>query len=161
MRRQGGFTYIGLLFAIAVLGITLAATGILWSTQTRREKEAQLLWTGDQYRQAIARYVASGGQYPAALEDLLEDKRFPLARRYLRQLYPDPMTGAADWQLVLGPNGAIIGVASTSQDRPIKVANFPRRYAEFEKAETYADWKFVNSGRFQRARRAIRPAGTP
>jgi type II secretory pathway pseudopilin PulG len=160
VHRQRGFTYLGLLFAIAVLGITLATVGILWSTQIKREKEAQLLWTGDQYRQAIARYVASGGQYPQALEDLLLDKRFPQARRYLRQLYPDPMTGAADWQLVLGPNGAIIGVASTSQDKPIKVANFPLRYVAFEKAEVYADWKFVNTGRFQRPRRAIRPAGS-
>ena len=158
MRGQGGFTYLGLLFAIAVLGITLASAGVLWSTQIRREKEAELMWVGDQYRAAIARYASSGG-YPTALEDLVNDPRSPQPRHYLRKLYPDPMTGSADWQVVLGPSGTIIGVASTSQDKPIKVANFPARYVEFEKAETYADWKFANTGRNQRPRRAIRPAG--
>lgn len=159
MRGQGGFTYLGLLFAIAILGITLATVGIVWSTEARRDKEAQLLWVGDQYRVALTRYRASGGQLPMALEDLLEDKRFPVARRYLRQLYPDPMTGAVDWQLILGPNGGILGVASSSQEKPIKVANFPARYQQFEDAASYADWQFVPSGRGMRRQRAIRPAG--
>jgi type II secretory pathway pseudopilin PulG len=156
MRGQGGFSYIGLLFAIAVLGITLATVGVVWSTQVRRDKEVQLLWVGDQYRAAIARYRASGGQYPLALADLLEDNRFPVPKRYLRQLYPDPMTGAADWQLIQGPDGAIQGIASSSQAQPIKVAGFPPRYIAFEGAECYCDWKFVPAQRYTRPHRAVR-----
>jgi type II secretory pathway pseudopilin PulG len=157
VRGQGGFTYLGLLFAVAALGIVLATVGVVWSTPIRRDREAQLLWVGDQYRTAIARYRAGGGRLPMALEDLLEDKRFPVAKRYLRQLYPDPMTGQVDWQLIQLPDGSIQGVASSSQEKPIKVANFPARYANFQDAQCYCDWKFLNTARTLRPRRAIRP----
>jgi type II secretory pathway pseudopilin PulG len=145
-RAQCGFTYLGLLFAVAVLGITLATVGVVWSTQIRRDKEAELLWVGDQYRAAIGRYRASGGQFPLALTDLVEDSRFPVPRRHLRRLYPDPITGRADWQLIMVPGGTgIIGVASSSQDKPIKQSNFAAADAAFENAQCYCDWKFIYS----------------
>jgi type II secretory pathway pseudopilin PulG len=158
---QRGFTYIGLLFAVAILGIMLAAIGVVWSTQIRRDREAELLYIGDQYRMAIERYVASGGQFPQQLSDLVEDKRTPVTRRYLRRLYPDPMTNNADWQLITTPQGDIMGVASSSQGKPIKVAGFATADGAFEKAECYCDWKFVYSPRFQRHRRVLKSASQP
>jgi type II secretory pathway pseudopilin PulG len=155
---QRGFTYIGLLFAIAVLGITLAAVGTLWSTQARRDKEAQLLWTGEQYRIAIVRYRAGTGRLPMALEDLVTDNQSARPRHFIRRLYPDPMTGQADWQVVEGPNGGILGIASSSQDKPFKLANFPAQYRAFEDAQSYADWKFVIGARAARPLRVVRPA---
>jgi type II secretory pathway pseudopilin PulG len=160
-RNEAGFTYIGLLFAIAIIGITLATVGVVWSTQIRRDKEVELLWIGDQYRTAIGRYRASGGQYPQALTDLLEDKRFPVVRRYLRKLYADPMTGAADWQPIVAPGGGILGIASSSQGKPIKVAGFALADVVFEKMECYCDWKFVYTGRLHRNRRSSTPAPAP
>jgi len=158
---QSGFTYLGLLFAVAILGITLATVGVVWSTQIRREREVQLLWVGDQYRSAIARYRTSGGQWPVALADLVEDSRFPVPRRHLRRLYPDPMTGQADWQLIMAPGGAgIIGVASNSQAVPIKQTNFAAADAAFDQAQCYCDWKFVTSIR-GRWGVAAGPAGSP
>ncbi len=143
-RSQSGFTLLALLFAVAVLGITLATVGILWSTQIRREREAELLWVGDQYRLAITRYRASGGQFPLALTDLVTDPRAPLPQHFLRRLYPDPMTGKPDWLLIMAPGGTgIIGVASSSQDKPIKQANFGTADGQFEQAQCYCDWKFV------------------
>jgi len=160
-RAQSGFTYLGLLFAVAVLGITLATVGVVWSTQVRREREAQLLWVGDQYRAAIGRYRASGGQFPLALADLIEDPRFPLPRRHLRRLYPDPMTGQADWQLIMAPGGTgIIGVASNSQEKPIKQANFNPADAQFEQAQCYCDWKFIYSSGY-RYRPHVNPSVPP
>jgi type II secretory pathway pseudopilin PulG len=150
LARAAGFTYIGLLFAVAVLGITLAATGVIWTTQIRRDKEAELLWIGDQYRTAIGRYRASGGQFPQALTDLLVDQRFPQVRHYLRRLYPDPMTGAADWQLIPAPGTGIMGVASSSQGKPIKVANFSDQDGAFNDAQCYCDWKFIYAPRYGR-----------
>ena len=158
LRPQAGFTYIGLMFAIAVLGITLATVGVVWSTQIRRDKEVELLWIGDQYRTAIVRYRTNGGQFPQELADLVEDKRFPVPRRYLRKLFPDPMTGAADWQLIEAPGGGIIGIASNSQGKPIKVAGFGQEDAAFTDSECYCNWKFVFAPRHGRAQRAVRPA---
>src|SRR5258708_19032005 len=129
--REAGFTLIGLMFAIAIIGITLATVGVVWSTQIRREKEVELLFAGDQIRTAIGRYLASGGQYPLALSDLLEDKRFPQARRYLRRLYNDPMTGAADWQLIQAPGGGISGVGGRLKNKTIKMAEISQAEEDF------------------------------
>jgi type II secretory pathway pseudopilin PulG len=159
--RQAGFTYIGLMFAIAVIGITLATVGVVWSTQIRRDKEAELLFVGDQYRTAIGRYRASGNQFPLTLNDLLEDKRYPQARRYLRRLYPDPMTGSADWQLITAADGGIMGVASASQLKPIKVAGFPALDAAFASVDCYCGWRFIYTARYGGWRRNVSPSRRP
>jgi type II secretory pathway pseudopilin PulG len=150
--RQRGFTYLGLLFAVAIIGITLATVGIVWSTQAQREREAQLLFVGNQYREAIGRYNAGAGHYPQALADLLQDTSLPVVRRYLRRIYPDPMTGAPDWLLIRASDGGIMGVASSSQQQPIKVAGFAPLNAAFEKAEHYSDWQFIYVQRAGRRR---------
>lgn len=160
-RVQRGFTYIGLLFAVAIIGITLATVGVVWSTQGKREREAQLLFVGDQYRQAIGRYRAIGGAFPQSLESLVQDDRFPSARRYLRRLYPDPMTGKADWDLIRAQDGGIMGIASASKDKPIKVANFLQVDSAFEKAECYCDWKFIYVSRGVGRRRLLPGAPVP
>lgn len=158
---QGGFTYIGLLFAVAVLGITLATVGVVWSMEIRRDKEAELLWVGQQYRQAIMRYRAAGGVFPQDLSDLLTDTRAQVPRHFLRKLYVDPMTGHADWELLTVPGGSgIIGIASSSHDKPIKVDNFSPADDSFKDAECYCDWKFVFTTRWQRRHRAIAPSGS-
>jgi type II secretory pathway pseudopilin PulG len=156
--RERGFTYIGLLFAVVILGITLSTVGVVWSAQIRRDREAQLLYTGDQIRTAIGRYRAAGGQYPQQLGDLVLDQRTPAVRRFLRQVYLDPMTNSADWQLINAPEGGIMGVASRSTDKPIKVAGFAPVNAAFEKTECYCEWKFVYSPRNGGHRRVIRSA---
>jgi type II secretory pathway pseudopilin PulG len=159
--EQRGFTYIGLLFAIAIIGITLATVGVVWSTQGRREREAQLLFVGDQYRQAIGRYQRAGGVYPQSLEELVTDTRVPLPRRFLRRLYPDPVTGAVDWELIRGADGGIMGVASSSAEQPIKVARFRAADVSFEKAAHYNDWKFVYVVRGAGRRRVLPAAPAP
>jgi type II secretory pathway pseudopilin PulG len=146
-RAQRGFTYLGVLFTVAILGGGLALTGEVWDTQAKREKEVELLFVGHQYRKAIERYYLSGPQrrYPPALEDLLKDPRRPGAERYLRKLYPDPITGKNEWGLIKAPDGGIWGVYSVSTEKPIKVAGFKLQDAGFERAQTYADWKFIHS----------------
>jgi hypothetical protein len=51
------------------------------------------------------------------------------------------MTGKADWKLLI-EGGRIYGVYSSSTAETIKRARFPRRYAEFANARTYAEWQF-------------------
>ena len=145
--RVAGFTFIGLLLVVMLLGLALSTVGVVWSTQIRREREAQLLFVGEQYRRAIARYYADGGRYPAALADMLQDQRFPQVRRQLRKLYADPITGRADWQLIPAGDGGIMGVASSSQDKPIKVANFRHADAAFVGTECYCAWQFAYAPR--------------
>jgi type II secretory pathway pseudopilin PulG len=143
-----GFTYIGLLIAIALAGAALGAMGSLWSTDSRRERETELLFAGDQFRVAIGAYYAQApaGQphrFPAKLDDLLNDKRWPTTRRHLRKIFVDPMTGTREWMLVRAADQTVIGVHSASEDVPIKRANFADDYAGFETAKSYRDWQFV------------------
>jgi type II secretory pathway pseudopilin PulG len=144
-----GFTYIGLLILIAIMGIGLAATGVVFRQQVQREKEKELLFVGDQFRRAIGQYYerSPGGdkRFPQTLEDLLLDKRYPATQRYLRRVYLDPMTGSKDWGLVKGPGDGIIGVHSLSEARALKTAGFPGRYADFEGKDSVGEWQFVYS----------------
>jgi type II secretory pathway pseudopilin PulG len=144
MVRRRGFTYLSVLFIVAILSTGLALIGEVWHTSAMRDKEADLLFVGNQYRKAIARYYLSGPQrqYPRSLEDLLKDPRRPGAERYLRKPYPDPVTGK-EWILVKAPDGGILGVHSASEDKPFKPARFKVRDAAFEGAQKYSDWKFV------------------
>lgn len=143
---QRGFTYIGVLFAVTLLGVALAAAGTLWSTAAQREREAELLFVGDQFRRAIGSYYeGSPGakRYPTRLEDLVEDRRLPRVRRHLRRIYADPMTGEPDWELVRLPDGGIVGVRSCATARPLKTGNFAQRDAGFAGAASYRDWVFA------------------
>jgi len=144
-RRAKGFTYLAVLFAVAILSGGLALAGEMWETSAQREREAELLFVGHQYRMAIQRYFLSGPQrqYPRSLEDLLKDPRRPGTERYLRTLYPDPITGKA-WALVKAPDGGIVGVHSVSEAKPFKLSGFKQRDATFEGAQKYSDWKFAH-----------------
>jgi len=155
-RRSRGFTYIGILVAVAILGVSLAAAGTLWSFSAKRDKEAELLFIGHQFRNAIARYRAAGGGaflLPKELTDLVDDDRSPVPRHFLRKIYRDPMTGKDDWTLIRTNDGRIIGVASSSIATPIKKKNFDLDDALFEDKECYCDWQFVSVIRFNRAAR--------
>jgi len=143
-RRAGGFTYLGLLALVALIGIMLAAAGEVAATAAQREREAQLLWVGHEYRAAIQRYFTRSRTYPKTLEELLgASPDAPVQVRYLRRLYPDPMTNAVDWVLLPAPNGGIKGIASSSQRTPLKTGHFDEADKDFADATTYGDWQFT------------------
>jgi type II secretory pathway pseudopilin PulG len=146
--RQAGFTYLTVMFIVAILLGGLAIVGETWETSARREKEVELLFIGNQYRRAIGLYyLATPGpnkMYPRQIEDLLKDPRQPGTVRHLRKLYPDPITGKP-FVVIKGADGGVQGVASPSDDAPLKVAGFRVRDATFEAAQKYSDWKFIHT----------------
>lgn len=140
--RAMGFTYIGVLALVVIMGAVLGAVAEVWHTALQREKERELLFVGNQFRQAIGLYYRAGKKYPTRLEDLLKDPRQPTTQRYLRKIYRDPITGKAEWGLVIGAQGEIIGVHSLSEDHPIKVSGFSAADRDFNGAKKYSDWIF-------------------
>lgn len=148
-KRQTGFTYLTILFAIAVVGVLLARTGIDWSQASQREKERELLFVGNQYRQAIALYYertpGAFKRYPTKLEDLLADSRYNPPQHYLRKLYRDPVTNSQQWGPIIAPEGGIMGVHSLSDATTLKRANFDYADRTLEGAAKYADWVFAYS----------------
>jgi len=144
---QRGFTYMTVLFMVAIMAGGLALVGEVWSTSNAREREAELLHVGNEYRKAIERYYLLGPQrqYPKSLADLLKDPRQPGTVRYLRKLYPDPITGKEEWGLVKSADGGFAGVYSLSEAAPLKNAGFAVRDASFEGKSKYSEWQFVFS----------------
>lgn len=118
MVGQRGFTYLAVIFMVAVAGIMLAATGTTWSLVKGRDDSEQLRFVGEQFRRAIGSYYeqSPGGakHYPRRLEDLLKDDRSAEPRRHLRQIFLNPITGKADWELVVAPDGGVMGVTAAS-----------------------------------------------
>lgn len=137
----------GLLFFIAIMGITLAMASTLWSFAQQREKERELLFIGHQFQHAIGLYYertpGTIKRYPSRLEDLLEDNRYVTIQRYLRKIYRDPMTGTHKWGLVSAPSGGVMGVYSLSEDTAIKTNNFNDDNSALAGAKKYAQWQFV------------------
>ena len=143
-RHDAGFTYLTVLFVVAIMGAGLSLTGEVWHTAAMREKEAELLYVGNQYRKAIERYFLAGPRlYPRTLADLLKDPRKPVTERYIRKLYPDPLTGSDEWGLVKAPDGGIMGVYSLAKGVPLKRTGFQPRDRSFEGAPSYQEWRFL------------------
>ncbi len=149
-RNSSGFSYVALLVAIVIIGISLGAAGKYWQNVMLREKEAEMFFRGDQYRQAIERYAADSKikppqqpQYPQSIDDLLTDNRTPTGKRHLRQKYKDPMTGE-DFAEIRDPRTkAIVGVYSTSEKEPLKKDHFPASYPDLAGKSKYRDWLFI------------------
>lgn len=123
---QSGSVILGFLVMLALFSVGLLAAAQWLQTMTRSEKEADLLFVGQQYRSAIESYRLTGGvnQYPRRLEDLLQDPRLPTIKRHLRRLYPDPITGQTTWGIVKAPDGGILGIFSLSTQEPFKRQGF-------------------------------------
>jgi hypothetical protein len=60
----------------------------------------------------------------------------------------------------VGIDGRITGVYSQSAETPLKTANFPPQWQEFEDMTSYADWRFVAEKAFLESS-SNRPAGAP
>lgn len=115
---QAGFTYLLLLFAMAIGGIGLAALGELARQRALREQEAELAFRGAEIARAIASYAdaspAGSRSLPRSVEDLLQDRRSGRVVRHLRQLRTEPLGG--DW-VWLPPGGG--GCSTPPQRGPV------------------------------------------
>lgn len=148
---SGGFTYVGLIVLVAIIGLVTATTIKLGALMQRRAAEEALLEVGAAFGDALKSYAnaSAPGQRltPATLEELLLDPRFPTPRRHLRQVYADPVTGEAKWGLLRGVDKVgIVAVYSLSGAKPIKLANFDSRFVGFDNRQRLSDWKFVATG---------------
>jgi type II secretory pathway pseudopilin PulG len=147
MRRQQGFSYGVAMFVVAMLTV-FSLRGLENSlTKERRAKEAELLFAGQAYRDAIRKYYDNtpgfAKHYPPDVRALLQDVRATRMSRPLRKLYWDPITASQDWGVVPAPDGGVMGVYSLSSQQPLKIDGFPAGLTGFIGAKSYQDWKFV------------------
>src|ERR1700722_2774737 len=107
-RNEAGFPLLMVVFLVAALIIASAAVVPSILTEGRREKEADMVWRGEQYERAIGLYYRKFGKYPTKVEDLTRDTN---GVRFLRKAYKDPMNKEdGSWRFIyVGPNGQLIG----------------------------------------------------
>lgn len=143
---QRGSALLLVLLAVVVLGLGVGMAGSTWSSVVQRSKEQELFWRGDQVRKAIesfynVKHGGAPGLLPSSLEDLVKDPRSLQAKRHLRKVYLDPMTGR-EFELIK-EGQRIKGVKSSSTKKPFRQEGFPEEYSTFEGATSYDKWEFV------------------
>jgi type II secretory pathway pseudopilin PulG len=148
---------------IAIMAIMMAAAVEIVSFQAQREKEAELIFRGQQYVEGIRLYKKKYGRNPMRMKELWEADP-----RVLRRKWADPITGSDEWGVIFqgqegqsltnpaggGPRptptrtpvferaregggekvGPIVGVHSLSTETSIKV---------YEGRTQYDMWKFI------------------
>lgn len=98
-----GFTLIELLVVLAIVATLLTLAVPRYFQHVERSKEAVLKENLATVRDAIDKYHADTGTWPATLDALAE-------RRYLRTVPVDPITERADTWLVMPPPDGETGV---------------------------------------------------
>lgn len=143
---DGGYIMVVLLIGIAVTAVWMGALLPSWHQQAVRQKEADLIFRGEQYARAIALYFRRNQALPTSIDALV-------SQHYLRRKYLDPITGkdflpvAAGFSQAQGSRGqtpaasvgapqvqvggGISGVRSTSNDTSIRIYNGQQTYSQF------------------------------
>jgi type II secretory pathway pseudopilin PulG len=141
VRTDHGYVLIILMMVVLVLAIGLTVAIPVYQTELQREKEAELIFRGRQYVEAVRLFqMKTPGTFPSSLRELEEKK-------LIRRLYKDPMTDSGEWNVVLPlgqpgqagsegtqgvlvapesalpsiQNRAVLGVVSSSTQKSIKL----------------------------------------
>ncbi len=178
--RQDGYAMAALLVSLAVMSVLMSVALPVWRHEMQREKEAELIFRGEQYARAIELYQRKyPGAFPPDLDVLVQ-------QRFLRKKYKDPMTEDGEFRLIYataaptpgapggragvptiggrgstgsqpggsggvpGARGGIIGVASKSEEASIKIYKGRSRYSE---------WQFIFAAVSQRPGAVAAPGG--
>lgn len=98
--KRQGFTLVALVVITTVMTILVAAAMPMWSQIVKRDREAELIFRGLQYAEAIRVFQQRFQRYPVSLEELLN-----VEPRCVRQLWTDPMTDGGEWGYVRPQEG--------------------------------------------------------
>jgi len=94
--QDAGFMLVGLIVAIFLILLVLSIAAPTVAKELRRDRELEAIHRGNQYVRAVQLYYRKVGHYPGSIEQLEKTNNI----RFLRQRYPDPMTGKPDWKLI-------------------------------------------------------------
>lgn len=94
--RPRGFTLIELIVALAIIALLASIVAPRYQRHLERAREASLKTSLNVMRDAIDKFAADKGQYPASLDQMVQEG-------YLRQQPEDPMTQQKDSWLMLPP----------------------------------------------------------
>jgi type II secretory pathway pseudopilin PulG len=118
-KRTGssGFTLVGVVVAMAIIVILVAAVGPSIAMVLERDRETELIFRGKQYARAIVAFQKRYGRLPNELKEMST-----LKPRTIRQLWKDPMCNCDDWQLIFAgtPDATPMGNAPPTQNNGLQ-----------------------------------------
>jgi len=116
VKRLLGFTLIELIIVMAIIATLLTIAVPRYYASLDRSKEAVLKENLYQMRDAIGKYYADKGKYPATLDALASDK-------YLRKVPVDPITESTESWVAVPPQdpekGGVFDVKSGAQGKAL------------------------------------------
>lgn len=104
---KDGYAMAALLVALSVMAVLMTAAMPVWKQMNQREKEAELVFRGQQYARAIGLFQRRTG--PGVLPPNLD---VLVTQHFLRRKYKDPVTGE-DFLLI--PGGVAAGAQAQMQ----------------------------------------------
>ena len=99
-----GYALVALIVVVAVMNVLVAASLPYWSQVIQRDKEAELIFRGLQYAEAIRVFQLRFNRLPNTLDELIE-----VNPRSIRRLWTDPMTDDGEWEPIRGQVGQAAG----------------------------------------------------
>jgi len=98
LRGQGsqrGYAMAALLVSLAVMMLLMSVAMPVWRHQAQREKEAELIFRGEQYARAVNHFQRKmgPGNFPQSIDVLVQ-------QRFLRKKYKDPMTEDGEFEII-------------------------------------------------------------
>jgi type II secretory pathway pseudopilin PulG len=94
---ERGYAMAALLIALAIMAILLTVAMPVWRHEARREREAELVFRGEQYARAVALFRFKNANIPNAFPPSIDAL---VQGRFLRKKYLDPMTKDGEFELI-------------------------------------------------------------
>jgi len=119
--NQSGFTLVMFVMVIAIMSIMMGAAVQAVSFQMKREREAELIFRGRQYIEAIRLYKARYGRNPMRLKEIWEADP-----KVIRKKWKDPITDSENWGIIfVGQEGRGVGRNNNLTGTPGEETPFP------------------------------------
>src|SRR5262252_1180594 len=113
LRGQHGYAMVALMVAMSIMAIMMTVALPTWHQMAQREKEAELIFRGQQYARAIGLFQKKSGPgvLPPNIDALVDG-------HYLRKKYKDPITGDDFDVLQAGGPGTTPGASTANPSQP-------------------------------------------
>ncbi len=94
------------MFMAAVMIIGAVTINLTWLTQGKRQREAEMIWRGDQYKRGVRLYYHKLGKFPQTMDDLTKGNG---SIHFMRKAYKDPTTPDGNWRMIyVTPAGQLV-----------------------------------------------------
>ncbi len=109
-----GYALIVLMMTITLLLVSLTVVLPDIYVQDQREKEAELIFRGQQYARAVYLFRQKFQRYPASVKELIQTNKM----RFLRKRYKDPLSRNGKWRFVHSNGQGVLIDSETVKGQP-------------------------------------------